>query len=40
MKNIKKLLFILFLTPFFLSAQEEHGTGLTFDDDAYEATEL
>jgi hypothetical protein len=37
---MKKLFFILFVCPFFLTAQEEHGTGLTFDDDAYEATEL
>ena len=34
------MLFLLFTVPFFLYAQEEHDTGLTFDDDAYEAIEL
>ena len=37
---MKKIFLILLLAPFLLTAQEEHATGLTFDDDAYEAIEL
>jgi Papain family cysteine protease/Domain of unknown function (DUF4384) len=37
---MKKMLFLLFAIPFFLYAQEEHGTGLLFDDTAYDAIEL
>lgn len=37
---MKHSILLLFLFPFLLQAQEEHGLGLTFDDEAYEALEL